>query len=95
MNCLPEIEEIHKVFYGSHHQEIIIVRIELSLWLILNQHRSLQKKEKLLKKQQREALLLDSYLTVNGFTSGHSRRERKRVTYTFGNLEAEVNIFIN
>jgi hypothetical protein len=55
----------------------------------------LQKKEKLLKKQQREALLLDSYVTVNGFTSGRSRRERKRATYTFGNLEAEVNIFIN
>ncbi|KAF8772358.1 hypothetical protein HU200_005829 [Digitaria exilis] len=42
-----------------------------------------KKKEKLLKKQQREALLLDSYLTVNGLTSGRSRRERKRVTYTF------------
>lgn len=55
----------------------------------------LQKKEKLLKKQQREALLLDSYLTVNGLTSGRSRRERKRVTYTFGNPKAQVNVFIN
>ncbi|GJN22982.1 hypothetical protein PR202_gb10594 [Eleusine coracana subsp. coracana] len=60
MNCLPEIEQIHK------------------------------KKEKLLKKQQREALLLDSYLTVNGLTSGRSRRERKRVTYTFGNFEGGI-----
>jgi len=51
-----------------------------------------KKKEKLLKKQQREALLLDSYLTVNGFTSGRSRRERKRVTYTFGNFKSESNI---
>jgi hypothetical protein len=63
--------------------------------LVLNQHHSLQKKQKLLKKQQREALLLDSYLTVNGLASGRSRRERKHVTYTFGNHEAEVNIFIN
>jgi hypothetical protein len=63
--------------------------------LVLNQQHSLQKKQKLLKKQQREALLLDSYLTVNGLASGRSRRERKRVTYTFGNHEAEVNIFIN
>ncbi|ONM10416.1 DDT domain-containing protein DDR4 [Zea mays] len=42
-----------------------------------------KKKEKLLKKQQREAILLDSCLTVNGLTSGRSRRERKHVTYTF------------
>ena len=55
----------------------------------------LQKKEKLLKKQQREALLLDSYLTVNGLTSVRSRRERKRVTYTFGDPKAQVNVFIN
>jgi hypothetical protein len=55
----------------------------------------LQKKEKLLKKQQREALLLDSYLTVNGLTSSRSRRERKRVTYTFGNPMAQVNVVIN
>ncbi|TKV90744.1 hypothetical protein SEVIR_9G049000v4 [Setaria viridis] len=50
-----------------------------------------KKKEKLLKKQQREALLLDSYLTVNGFTSGRSRRERKRVTYTFDDYERSIN----
>nr|CAB3497813.1 unnamed protein product [Digitaria exilis] len=50
-----------------------------------------KKKEKLLKKQQREALLLDSYLTVNGLTSGRSRRERKRVTYTFDDYERSIN----
>ncbi|XP_021307031.1 DDT domain-containing protein DDR4 isoform X1 [Sorghum bicolor] len=50
-----------------------------------------KKKEKLLKKQQREALLLDSYLTVNGLTSGRSRRERKRVTYTFDDYDRSIN----
>jgi hypothetical protein len=49
-----------------------------------------KKKERLLKKQQREALLLDNRLTVNGFTSVRSRRERKRVTYTFGKLEPDA-----
>ena len=44
----------------------------------------MQKKEKLLKKQQREALLLNSYLTADGVTSGRSLRHRKSVTYTFG-----------
>ncbi|EEE60122.1 hypothetical protein OsJ_12998 [Oryza sativa Japonica Group] len=50
-----------------------------------------KKKERLLKKQQREALLLDNRLTVNGFTSVRSRRERKRVTYTFDDYERSIN----
>ncbi len=44
----------------------------------------LQKKERLLKKQQREALLIDSFLAPDGFTTGRSLRDRKPVTYTFG-----------
>ena len=47
----------------------------------------MQKKERLLKKQQREALLLDSYLTSDGHTTGRSLRDRKPVTYTFGKLQ--------
>ena len=46
-------------------------------------HFIVQKKEKMLKKQQREALLLDSYLTSD-ITTGRSLRDRKPVTYTFG-----------
>lgn len=43
-----------------------------------------QRKEKLLKKQHREALLLDSFLAADGISSGRSLRDRKPVTYTFG-----------
>lgn len=43
-----------------------------------------QKKERLLKKQHREALLLDNYFVGDGLTSGRSLRDRKPVTYTFG-----------
>ena len=43
-----------------------------------------QRKERLLKKQQREALLLDNYLVVDGLATGRSLRDRKPVTYTFG-----------
>ena len=50
-----------------------------------------KKKEKLLKKQQREALLLNSYLTFDRFTSGRSHRERKRVTYTFDDYDRSIN----
>jgi len=43
-----------------------------------------QKKEKLLKKQHKQALLLDNYLVVDGLGPGRSLRDRKPVTYTFG-----------
>ncbi|KAJ1701120.1 hypothetical protein LUZ63_000899 [Rhynchospora breviuscula] len=51
----------------------------------------MQKKEKLLKKQQREALLLNSYLTADGVTSGRSLRLRKNVTYTFDDYDRSIN----
>jgi hypothetical protein len=55
--------------------------------LLINYFLFTQKKERLLKKQQREALLLDSYLTSDGLTTtGRSLRDRKPVTYTFGKL---------
>jgi hypothetical protein len=43
-----------------------------------------QKKERLLKKQHREALLLDNYLIADGISAGRALRDRKPVTYTFG-----------
>ncbi|OEL23591.1 DDT domain-containing protein DDR4 [Dichanthelium oligosanthes] len=49
------------------------------------------KKERLLKKQQREALLLDSYLTSDGLTTGRSLRDRKPVTYTFDDFDRSIN----
>lgn len=44
----------------------------------------MQRKEKLLKKQHRQALLLDNFLGVDGIAPGRSLRDRKPVTYTFG-----------
>lgn len=38
----------------------------------------------MLKKQHREALLLDNFVNVDGITAGRSLRDRKPVTYTFG-----------
>ncbi|KAG8098625.1 hypothetical protein GUJ93_ZPchr0013g34342 [Zizania palustris] len=50
-----------------------------------------KKKERLLKKQLREAILLGNCFSVDGFTSVRSRRERKRVTYTFDDYERSIN----
>lgn len=43
-----------------------------------------QRKERLMKKQHRQALLLDNFLGVDGLATGRSLRDRKPVTYTFG-----------
>ncbi|WOL08041.1 DDT domain-containing protein DDR4-like [Canna indica] len=50
-----------------------------------------KKKERLLKKQHREALLLDSFLTADGISSGRSLRDRKPVTYTFDDYDRSIN----
>lgn len=59
-----------------------------------------QRKERLLKKQHRQALLLDNFLSVDGLSLGRSLRDRKPVTYTFGkiksillNTEARVGLY--
>lgn len=53
-------------------------------WLTFNSFFE-QRKERLLKKQHRQALLLDNFLSVDGLGPGRSLRDRKPVTYTFGN----------
>eukprot|EP00250_Pteridium_aquilinum_P004909 c15088_g1_i1 orf=25-2403(+) len=50
-----------------------------------------KKKERALKKQQRQALLLDSYLNTEGFTAGRPKRERKPVTYTFDDYDKSIS----
>lgn len=44
----------------------------------------MQRKEKLLKKQHRQALMLDNMLNMDGLSGGRALRDRKPVTYTFG-----------
>ncbi|VAI23543.1 unnamed protein product [Triticum turgidum subsp. durum] len=74
-----------KLFSSSNRTEVSLGK-KLKLNYLPEMEKTHKKKEKLLKKQQREALLLNSYLTFDRFTSGRSHRERKRVTYTFGKV---------
>ncbi|XP_077210166.1 DDT domain-containing protein DDR4-like [Tasmannia lanceolata] len=50
-----------------------------------------KRKEKLLKKQHREAILLDSYFGTDGLPTGRSLRDRKPVTYTFDDYDRSIN----
>ncbi|CAN7021498.1 hypothetical protein IGI04_022559 [Brassica rapa subsp. trilocularis] len=50
-----------------------------------------KRKEKLLKKQHRQALLLDNYLVADGLGGGRSLRDRKPVRYTFDDYDRSIN----
>ncbi|KAF5730110.1 hypothetical protein HS088_TW20G00480 [Tripterygium wilfordii] len=50
-----------------------------------------KRKEKLLKKQHRQALLLDNFLNMDGHGPGRSLRDRKPVTYTFDDYDRSIN----
>ncbi|KAJ0247814.1 DDT domain-containing protein DDR4 [Hirschfeldia incana] len=50
-----------------------------------------KRKEKLLKKQHRQALLLDNCLVADGLGAGRSRRDRKPVRYTFDDYDQSIN----
>ncbi|KNA15601.1 hypothetical protein SOVF_096760 [Spinacia oleracea] len=49
-----------------------------------------KRKEKMLKKQQRQALLLDNFV-MDGLAGGRSLRDRKPVTYTFDDFDRSIN----
>ncbi|GLJ32828.1 hypothetical protein SUGI_0661180 [Cryptomeria japonica] len=50
-----------------------------------------KRKERALKKQQRQALLLDNFVSSRGPSSGRSLRDRKPVTYTFDDFDRSIN----
>ncbi|KAI3941252.1 hypothetical protein MKX01_029826 [Papaver californicum] len=50
-----------------------------------------KRKERLLKKQQREAILLDNCVGADGIGPGRTLRDRKPVTYTFDDFDRSIN----
>ncbi|XP_010532301.1 PREDICTED: DDT domain-containing protein DDR4 [Tarenaya hassleriana] len=50
-----------------------------------------KRKERMLKKQHRQALLLDNFLVVDGLGAGRSLRDRKPVRYTFDDYDRSIN----
>ncbi|KAH7287201.1 hypothetical protein KP509_32G043300 [Ceratopteris richardii] len=50
-----------------------------------------KRRERALKKQQRQAQLLDSFLNTESMTAGRSRRDRKPVTYTFDDYDKSIS----
>ncbi|CAM0876951.1 unnamed protein product [Alopecurus aequalis] len=79
-----------KLFSSSNRTEVSLGK-KLKIDYLPEIEKIHKSKERLLKKQQRQALRLNSYLTFDGFTSGRSQRERKQVTYTFDAYDRSIN----
>lgn len=95
-DMVPEIEKEHKVPISSlllnSRYLLSIASTNVIIYFFFSLSLLCQRKEKLLKKQHRQALLLDNHLVVDGVGGGRSRRDRKPVRYTFGKFMTLLGI---
>ncbi|XP_062186744.1 DDT domain-containing protein DDR4-like [Phragmites australis] len=86
-----EFDDVAEKLFSSRNRTEVSLGKKLKIEYLPEIEKIHKKKEKLLKKQQREALLIDSYLTSDGLTTGRSLRDRKPVTYTFDDYDRSIN----
>ncbi|KAL5186222.1 DDT domain-containing protein DDR4 [Glycine soja] len=79
-----EFEDVSEKLFSSKNRTEASMGKKLKIDMLPEIEKVHKKKEKLLKKQHRQALLLENYLVVDGLGPGRSLRDRKPVTYTFG-----------
>ncbi|KAH9565055.1 hypothetical protein CY35_04G058000 [Sphagnum magellanicum] len=86
-----EFQEVAQRLSSSRNRMEVVMgkRIEQSILPELEEIQ--KKKERTIKKQQRQAMLLDNSIQGNGLAAGRSRRERKPVTYTFDEYDRSIN----
>ncbi|KAK4264256.1 hypothetical protein QN277_025461 [Acacia crassicarpa] len=84
------VDVTDKLFSSKNKTEVSLGK-KLKMDMLPEIEKVHKKKERLLKKQQREALLLDTFLVVDGIGPGRSLRGRKPVTYTFDDYDRSIN----
>ncbi|XP_028788196.1 DDT domain-containing protein DDR4-like isoform X2 [Neltuma alba] len=84
------VDVTNKLFSSKNKTEVSLGK-KLKIDMLPEIEKVHKKKERLLKKQQREALLLDNFLVVDGIGPGRSLRGRKPVTYTFDDYDRSIN----
>ncbi|KAL6639677.1 hypothetical protein ACP70R_023407 [Stipagrostis hirtigluma subsp. patula] len=90
-STFDEFDDVADKLFSSRNRTEVSLGKKLKIEYLPEIEKIHKKKERLLKKQQREALLLDSYLTSDGLTIGRSLRDRKPVTYTFDDYDRSIN----
>ncbi|KAL2321916.1 hypothetical protein Fmac_026295 [Flemingia macrophylla] len=86
-----EFQDVSEKLFSSKNRTEVSVGKRLKIDMLPEIEKVHKKKERLLKKQHRQALLLDNYLVVDGLGPGRSLRDRKPVTYTFDDFDRSIN----
>ncbi|MCD7459616.1 DDT domain-containing protein ddr4 [Datura stramonium] len=88
---LDEFQDVSEKLFSSKNRTEASVGKKLKNDMLPEVERVHKRKEKLLKKQHRQALMLDNMLNMDGLSGGRSLRDRKPVTYTFDDYDRSIN----
>ncbi|XP_038680359.1 DDT domain-containing protein DDR4-like [Tripterygium wilfordii] len=88
---LEEFQDVYEKLFESKNRTEASLGKRLKNDLLPEIEKVHKRKEKLLKKQHRQALLLDNFLNLDGLGPGRSLRDRKPVTYTFDDYDRSIN----
>ncbi|XWS60637.1 hypothetical protein CRYUN_Cryun07bG0052500 [Craigia yunnanensis] len=88
---LEEFQDVSEKLFASKNRTEASLGKKLKNDMLPEIEKEHKRKERLLKKQHRQALLLDNFLAVDGFGPGRSLRDRKPVTYTFDDYDRSIN----
>ncbi|KAI3454601.1 hypothetical protein Pfo_011264 [Paulownia fortunei] len=90
-NNLDEFLNVSGKLFSSKNRTEVSVGKKLKNDMLPEIEKVHKRKEKLLKKQHRQALMLDSMMSMDGLAAGRSLRDRKPVTYTFDDYDRSIN----
>ncbi|GAB4845546.1 hypothetical protein Ancab_038951 [Ancistrocladus abbreviatus] len=88
---LDEFQDVSEKLFSSKNRTEASLGKKLKNDMLPEIEKIHKRKERLLKKQQREALLLDNFVTIDGVAAGRSLRDRKPVTYTFDDYDRSIS----
>ncbi|KAL9434334.1 hypothetical protein AB3S75_029050 [Citrus x aurantiifolia] len=88
---LEEFQDVSEKLFSSKNRTEASLGKKLKNDMVPEIEKEHKRKEKLLKKQHRQALLLDNFINVDGLGPGRSLRDRKPVTYTFDDYDRSIN----
>ncbi|KAE9601463.1 hypothetical protein Lal_00023933 [Lupinus albus] len=86
-----EFQDVSEKLFSSKNRTEASVGKKLKINMLPEIEKDHKRKEKMLKKQHRQALLLDNYMIVDGLAPGRALRDRKPVTYTFDDYDQSIN----
>lgn len=88
---LDEFQDVSDKLFESKNRTEVSLAKKLKIDILPEVDKIQKRKDKLLKKQHRQALLIDSFVIADGISAGRSLRDRKPVTYTFDDYDRSIN----